>query len=134
MASGGQHSYLVETKSKSIHLWHRWLGHLGLKNVQKLENLVRGMKISEKQKGDHDFVCGHCQKARHSKHPFRSYGIRTSAPFEIVYSDICGLFQLHIADPNTLSHLLMILHDLLGHFALNLETKYTKSTKNSEVW
>jgi hypothetical protein len=68
-------------------------GHLGLKNVQKLENLVRGMKISDMQKDDHDFVCGHCQKARHSKHPFRSYGIRSSAPFfEIVYSDICGPF------------------------------------------
>jgi hypothetical protein len=50
------------------------------------------MKISEKQKDDHDFVCGHCQKARHSKHPFKSYGIRTSAPFEIIYSDICGPF------------------------------------------
>ena len=67
MRSGGQHSYLVEAKPKSIRLWHRRLGHLGLKNVQKLENLVRGMKISENQKDDHDFVCGHCQKARHLK-------------------------------------------------------------------
>jgi hypothetical protein len=29
MASGGQHSYLVETKPKSIRLWHRRPGHLG---------------------------------------------------------------------------------------------------------
>ena len=45
-----------------------------------------------------------------------------------------ALFQHHMMDPNTLSHLLTISHDLPGHFALNLETKYTKSTKNSEVW
>jgi GAG-pre-integrase domain len=37
MASAGQHSYLVETKPKSIHLWHPRLGHRGLKNVKKLE-------------------------------------------------------------------------------------------------
>jgi len=71
MRSGGQHSYLVEAKPKSIRLWHRRLGHLGLKNVQKLENLVRGMKISEKQKDDHDFVCGHCQKSKTLKTPLQ---------------------------------------------------------------
>jgi hypothetical protein len=89
------------------------------------------MKISEKQKDDHDFVCGHCQKARHSKHPFKSYGIRTPAPFEIIYSDICGPFP---TSHDGSKYFVTFTDDLPGHFALNLETKYTKSTKNSEVW
>ena len=52
------------------------------------------MKITEKQKDDHDFVCGHCQKAKHSKHSFKSSGIRSSAPLEIIFSDICDPFPV----------------------------------------
>jgi GAG-pre-integrase domain len=108
----------VEAKPKSIRLWHRRLGHLGLKNVRKLENLVRGMKISENQKDDHDFVCGHCQKARHPRYPFKSHGIRSSAPFEIVYSDICGPFPVsdRMMDANISSRLPTISRVSPGHF------------------
>jgi reverse transcriptase-like protein len=39
MRNGGQHSYFVEEKPKSIRLWVIWDS-----NIRKLENLVRGMK------------------------------------------------------------------------------------------
>jgi hypothetical protein len=90
------------------------------------------------QKDDHDSVYVHCQKARHSKHPFRSYGIRASAPFEIVYSDICGPFPTSHDGSKYFVTLLTISRDSPGYFALNLETKYTtilfESDLPKEIW
>jgi Reverse transcriptase (RNA-dependent DNA polymerase)/gag-polypeptide of LTR copia-type/GAG-pre-integrase domain len=94
LEGGTEHTHLVtDMKPKSIRLWHRRLGHLGLQNIKRLQSLVKGLKISEdKTDKDQEFVCDHCQKARHARHPFASHGIRTRSPFEIVYSDICGPF------------------------------------------
>ena len=82
IASGGQHSFLVASRGNDT-------------------------TDSENKKDDHDIVyeqCPgeHCQKTKHSKHPFKSYGIRSSAPFEIIYSDSAmAPFLHHTMNPNS---------------------------------
>lgn len=71
------------TKSESIKLWHRRLGHVSLVNLKFLNlNVPSGLK------------CKVCMKGKQCRKPFTNMGTRAVNKLEIVHSDVCGPIQI----------------------------------------
>ena len=71
-------------------LWHRRLGHVGMKQLNKLvkHDLVRGLKDVEFEK---DKLCSACQVGKQvgNTHPKKSF-MSTCKPFELIHMDLFG--------------------------------------------
>ena len=71
-------------------LWHRRLGHVGMKQLNKLvkHDLVRGLKDVEFEK---DKLCSACQAGKQvgNTHPKKSI-MSTCKPFELIHMDLFG--------------------------------------------
>jgi transposase InsO family protein len=78
------------TKSSMGWLWHRRLGHVGMKQLNKLvkHDLVRGLKDVTFEK---DKLCSACQAGKQvgNTHPKKST-MSTSKAFELLYMDLFG--------------------------------------------
>jgi transposase InsO family protein len=89
-ASEAQSSIYLFTKSSTGWLWHRRLGHVGMKQLNRLikHDLVRGLKdvIFEKDK-----LCSACQAEKQvgNNHPKKSM-MSTSKAFELLHMDLFG--------------------------------------------
>jgi hypothetical protein len=89
-ASEAQSSIYLFTKSSTGWLWHRRLGHVGMKKLNRLikHDLVRGLKdvIFEKDK-----LCSACQAEKQvgNNHPKKSM-MSTSKAFELLHMDLFG--------------------------------------------
>jgi hypothetical protein len=89
-ASETQLSTCLITKSSMGWLWHRRLGHVGMKQLNKLvkRNLVRGLKdvIFEK-----DMLCSACQARKQvgNTHPKKSI-MSTFKALELLHMDLFG--------------------------------------------
>ena len=70
-------------------LWHRRLGHVGMKQLNKLikHDLVRGLKDVTFEK---DKLCSACQAGKQvgNTHPKKSM-MSTSKAFELLHIDFC---------------------------------------------
>ncbi|KAK1439791.1 hypothetical protein QVD17_05611 [Tagetes erecta] len=67
--------------------WHRRLGHASKGKLTKIDFL----KTSN---FDLDNFCDSCSRAKHSRLPFPSSSIKTSAPFDLVHCDIWGGYRI----------------------------------------
>jgi hypothetical protein len=87
-ASGAQLSTCLFTKSSMGWLWHRRIGHVGIKQLNRLikHDLVRGLKdiVFEKDK-----LCSFCQARKQvgNTHP-KKIMMSTSKAFELLYMDL----------------------------------------------
>jgi hypothetical protein len=89
--SEAQLSICLFTKSSIGWLWHRRLGHVRIKQLNRLvkHDLVRGLKdiVFEKDK-----LCSSCQASKQveNTHPKKSI-MSTSKAFELLHMDLFGL-------------------------------------------
>jgi transposase InsO family protein len=75
----------------ALELWHRRLGHLNIKGVHALQNMVSGMNLGNMPCPTSSFVCEGCIEGKQHRKPFPSDGgMRATKPLEIVHSDVCG--------------------------------------------
>ena len=83
-----QLSTCLLTKSSMGWLWHRRLGHIGMKQLNKLikHDLVRGLKDVTFEK---DKLCSACQAGKQvgNTHPKKSM-MSTSKAFELMHMDL----------------------------------------------
>ena len=92
-ASEAKLSICLFTKSSMGWLWHRRLGHVGMKQLNRLvkHDLVRGLKdvVFEKDK-----LCSSCQAGKQvgNTHPKKSM-MSTSKAFELLHMDLFGPTQ-----------------------------------------
>lgn len=93
-----QHSHeanAARTKPNVNELWHQRLGHTNYNFIQHMANqnmvegLPPGIKFLEK-----DHVCDACVRGKLSRSSFPTSQNRSSAPLEIVHSDVWGPAQL----------------------------------------
>lgn len=68
---------------------HRKLGHLGIRNLQQLPNLSKGLNLKIKNQ-DFQEKCDVCIMARLQKLPHNQARRRASAPLRLVHTDVCG--------------------------------------------
>ena len=72
--------------SRSLNEWHRTMGHCNLQDILKLECIVDGMKITNKEK----FQCKTCIENKLCETRNRESDTRASKPLELVYCDLAG--------------------------------------------
>ena len=77
----------VAVRRESVGLWHRRLGHLGEKNVFRLEEMADGMKVDQESTVG---VCGSCLEGGQTKNVSTKPRQRVTAPLELIHSDLCG--------------------------------------------
>ena len=75
-----------DTRTESLETWHKLLGHCNLSDVKKLEGVVQGMNISDKN----DFDCETCILSKQTNTRNRDADVRASKAFELVYTDLPG--------------------------------------------
>lgn len=78
----------VSSKSAthSLQEWHEILGHCNMNDVMKLENVVDGMKISNKDVGD----CTVCIRGKMTNERSRLPDAKAKTPLELVHCDLAG--------------------------------------------
>jgi transposase InsO family protein len=75
----------------ALELWHRRLGHLNMKSVHALQNMVSGMNLGKLKCPTSSLVCEGCIEGKLHRAAFPSDGgRRATKPLEIVHSDVCG--------------------------------------------
>jgi len=81
----------TSTIDGALELWHHRLGHLNIKGVHALQNMVSGVNRGNMPCPTSSFVCeGYIEGKQHCK-PFPNDGrMRATKPLEIVHSDVCG--------------------------------------------
>ncbi len=82
---------VAQTSTIALVLWHRRLGHLNIKGMHALQNMVSGMNLGNMPCPTSSFVCEGCIEGKQHRKPFPSDGgMRATKPLEIVHSDVCG--------------------------------------------
>jgi hypothetical protein len=106
-ASDAQLSTCLFTKSSIGWLWHRRLGHIEIKQLNRLvkHDLVRGLKdiVFEKDK-----LCSSCQTDKQvgNTHPKKNM-MNTSKAFELLHIDLFGPTQYTNMDGNKYDFVIM---------------------------
>jgi hypothetical protein len=81
----------TSTIDGALELWHRRLGHLNVKGVHALQNMVSGMNLGNMPCPTSSFVCEGCIEGKQHRKPFPSDGgMRATKPLKIVHSDVWG--------------------------------------------
>ncbi len=81
----------TSTIDSALELWHRRLGHLNVKGVHALQNMVSGINLGNMPCPTSSFVYEGCIEGKQHCKPFPSDGgMRATKPLEIVHSDVCG--------------------------------------------
>lgn len=81
-----ENSYAMKTES--LQTWHKRLVHQNVKHVKSV--LVKN-NIPFK---DEEFFCDDCQYGKIHRLPFPATNTKTTAPGEIIHSDICGPMEV----------------------------------------
>ena len=75
-----------KTAKHTLQEWHEILGHCNKKDVSKLEQIVKGMTIVNRQ----DFECGVCLKGKMTQDFNRKPDKRATSPLHLVHFDLAG--------------------------------------------
>ena len=90
-------AYLVQslTEDNTVKLWHRCLGHLNMKGVYTLQNMVSGMNLGKKICPTSSLFCEACIKDKqHRVVVPNEGGMRVARPLEIFHSYVCGPMRI----------------------------------------
>ena len=77
-------------KEKSLEEWHQIMGHCNENDVLKLEGVVKGMKISNKD----DFQCSTCVKGKMTQFRNHDEDPKATQRLELVHTDISGPVEI----------------------------------------
>ena len=75
-----------KSSAHTIHKCHKILGHCNVKYILKIENIVEGMEITNKD----NFECHTCIEGKMSQYRSREPDKRATSPLEFVHCDLAG--------------------------------------------
>jgi hypothetical protein len=79
------------TGDDALEFWYYHLGHLNVKSVNTLQNVVSGMKFDKCFCSISLLLCEACIKGKQHRVAFPNKGgRRATEPLEIIHSDVCG--------------------------------------------
>ena len=76
----------LEVQVHDLNMWHRILGHCNTADILKLEKIVDGMKITNKEQSH----CSTCVLGKQTVNRNRTPDARAEKPIELVHSDVTG--------------------------------------------
>ncbi|GKD80654.1 putative ribonuclease H-like domain-containing protein, partial [Tanacetum coccineum] len=123
--SGGLTCLFAKAIIDESNLWHRRLGHVNFKTMNKLVrgNLVRGL-LSKLFKNDH--TCVACQKGKHYKASCKTKLVSSiSQPLQTLHMDLFGL--TFVKSLNKKMYCLVVTDDFSIENQINLKVKIIRS-------
>ena len=87
---------LSVAETETPELWHRRFGHLGYKNLEKMQKmeLITGIAVKpERFRDAGKDVCEPCVKAKQHRAAHPTSGSESTAPLELLHMDVCGPFS-----------------------------------------
>lgn len=77
-----------------LRMWHERLGHVNLKEIKNMceSGVIEGVKIDETK--NLNFVCEACSYGKQTRIPFKKSVRKNRQPGELIYSDVCGPFNV----------------------------------------
>lgn len=80
-------SFENSSYSNTIDLWHRRLGHLNFKTLEKLPDVVDDIGINNEKNNE---ICEVCIRSKQAVLPFSGTRVRATRPLQLIHSDVCG--------------------------------------------
>lgn len=133
-------SITASTFAASLHLWHSCLGHA---SFGRLRTLISNGHLGHVSSGDVD--CLSCQLAKQTALPFNNSTSVSTAPFDLIHSDIWGpsptvtmggskYFVIFIDDYSRFTWLYLMqnrseLPQIYYNFAQMIQTQFSRSIK-----
>lgn len=68
----------------TIDTWHKRLGHASAEKLSQID-FLGGISFNK--------MCDSCSKAKHTKQPFPTSGIKTNSCFELLHCDVWGKYR-----------------------------------------
>ncbi len=84
------------------------MGHCNARDIIKLENVVNGMKITNRE----SFECGICTEGKMTQYRSKTPDKRATAPLELVHTDLAG--PIEPADKNGFKYVMNVADDYSG--------------------
>jgi hypothetical protein len=130
--SSPTHKLILSAIKPSADQWHRHLGHPAHDIVL---HVIRSNNLSCSGSLSQDHVCDAYLRAKAHQFPYSKSSSQSTAPLELMYSDVWALPLVHLAIRNTMLVLLMISVNLHGSilFGTNLMC-YIFSRNFSALW
>ena len=72
--------------TRDLFTWHETLGHCNFEDILKLENVVKGMNVSNKKKSD----CETCILGKMTNHISRTPRTHSNEPLKLIHTDLAG--------------------------------------------
>jgi hypothetical protein len=97
-------------------IWHQRFGHLGYDNMQRLvsETMVKGINVSAADfKAAADHICDTCAVSKSTRGPFRTSDNKTTAPLQLLHSDVCG--PINVETPGKARYVATLLDDYTSY-------------------
>ncbi|GLI66230.1 hypothetical protein VaNZ11_009969 [Volvox africanus] len=89
----GRSCAAVGSEGSKAALWHRRLGHLGYKSLERMcrEHMVTGMDLDRASlEAARSRICEPCIYAKQTRGPFPSTGHKAAKPLGLIHLDVCG--------------------------------------------
>lgn len=83
-------SYLTDSSSDAVTIWHKKLWHISNNNLKTLVQISEGMNLTAEDLKKLEKVCDICQKAKQTRIEFGEAKLREKRPLEIIHSDVYG--------------------------------------------
>ena len=83
---GNQNMHDAVNATKDLQTWHQVLGHCNVSDIMKLESVVHGMKIANRQRSD----CETCIQGKMTDTRNRQPDEKAKVPLELVHCDLAG--------------------------------------------
>ena len=76
----------IKNAEHSLEDWHKMLGHCNVADIKRLESVVRGMKITNRE----DFDCATCVLGKTTNQINKIQRTRADKPLQLVHCDLTG--------------------------------------------
>jgi len=91
-------SALISVASPTAAMWHRRFAHLGATTLERTAKVVKGMVLDKAGLAAlRTDPCPPCIQGKMTRVPFPTLGIRTTAPLQVVHTDVAG--PMEVATP-----------------------------------
>lgn len=93
-------SYLIDSASDAITIWHKKFRHNSEDNLKTLVQISEEMNLTAEDLKKLEKVCDICQKAKQTRTKFGEARLKAKRPLEIIHNNMCGLINPPTWDGN----------------------------------
>ena len=108
----------------------RWYSRLGHPSYSITQHVISQNNLPRSSESNKQYVCDACQKAKSHQLPYPKSTSISSAPLQLIFSDVWGPAPDSVGRKNIMSASLTIIASLLGFIYLSINPRCLKNFMN----